>query len=209
MKRIKTATQSSNTYTIIIAVMLLPVLFGGCSEHGKEVDKAPAYMLYSPNGEPLNGGQFGKPTCETALSGWFTRLAQGESGISKERFMSDARAQFAKMDIDKNGHLVSEELERYRLPFRQEQVIAKTDSEEKEGKKKSRKHDSSKNEQHDSLSDHLIDPVMSADSNLDFQVTLEEFLAQAADNFNKLDSNHDAVLSRDEITASCHKEEKP
>jgi hypothetical protein len=47
------------------------------------------------------------------------------------------------------------------------------------------------------------DPVMSADTNLDNKVTLEEFMTYAQKKFLELDSNHDGVLSRDEVLARC------
>jgi hypothetical protein len=159
-------------------------------------------MLYSPNGEPLNGGPLGKPTCQKALSGWFDRMAGTSGGISKDAFIADAKTQFYRMDIDKNGYLVSEELDRFRQPYRQEPVAAK--QEPQEGQHKHKRGSGASGEQsHNGLSANIFDPVMSADANLDFQVTLAEFMTQAQENFAKLDLNHDNTLSRDEVLVAC------
>lgn len=47
------------------------------------------------------------------------------------------------------------------------------------------------------------DPVMAADTNLDFKVTALEWDTYVASNFEELDRNHDGRLSPDEVAASC------
>jgi hypothetical protein len=47
------------------------------------------------------------------------------------------------------------------------------------------------------------DPVMAADTNLDFKVTSLEWETYAASNFEELDRNHDGRLSPDEVASSC------
>ena len=44
---------------------------------------------------------------------------------------------------------------------------------------------------------------MSADTNLDFKVSLAEFLDQAAGLFDRLDMDHDGVLALAEVNQSC------
>ena len=107
----------------IAGLLLLSNGLSGCaSPHHRDAADAglgPTAMLFSPNGEPLNGGSLGRPTCEAALERWLVRLDANRDGrISHYAYMADASAQFLRMDIDGNGYLLSAELERYRLPYR-------------------------------------------------------------------------------------------
>jgi Ca2+-binding EF-hand superfamily protein len=181
----------------------------GCSSDDSGpvmVDKKtpPTYMLYSPNAEPLNGGPLGKPSCEQAMNGWFDRISAGSGHISQQIFLSDAQLQFKRMDIDHNGYIVSEELDRFRLPFRQQPPAALP--EDPDSKKSGKSHGKHKDKEKAARSDpslSMSDPVMSADTNLDFKVTPEEFMQQAQNIFTKLDTNHDGMLDRREIITLC------
>jgi len=195
-------------------IILAALILAGCgSGHDKKPSGPPTYMLYSPNGEPLNGGELGRPTCQQAMSGWFDRLSAVNNGyISREVFLNDAQAQFQRMDIDHNGYIVSEELDRFREPYRQQQPARKQDAEDSgesqggQGKHKRENKGSSGGKSNGSQSDPTLsmsDPVMSADMNLDFKVTPQEFLKQAEENFARLDANHDGMLDSTEILATC------
>lgn len=180
----------------------------GCSADEQKKGLGPHYLLYSPNAEPLNGGVLDHPSCDTALSGWFERNdANYDSLVDKTEFMADAKAQFARMDIDKQGYLVSEELERYREPYWQGLTWKADHNGEEKKKSYHGKEDSQGKHERNTDTDQttLIDPVMSADSNLDFKVTPEEFFAQAEKNFADLDADHNGLLSRDEVLAICKK----
>jgi hypothetical protein len=169
----------------------------------------PLYMIYSPNGEPLNGGPLGKPSCEQALSRWFSALSAGHNGrIPETVFLSDAQAQFQKMDIDHNGYLVSEELDRYRAPYRQQPaMMISGESDDSGSKHKKGRHGSDSKTLQADLSYTSSDPVMSADTNLDFHVTPDEFMQQAQRTFRKLDIHHDGALSLPEVTEHCNAKE--
>lgn len=172
-------------------------------------------MLYSPNGEPLNGGALGKPTCEAALSRWFDRVDADHDGmIGRAEFSADASAQFAQMDIDHNGYLLSEELDRYRLPYRQGPVAggypppaASANAPDGETKHRRRHAASSDGGTGARTGGHapaeLADPVMSADTNNDFKVTPQEFSVHAERAFIELDANHDGFVSREELLKTC------
>jgi hypothetical protein len=47
----------------------------------------------------------------------------------------------------------------------------------------------------------MASPIMAADADANFRVTLEELLAQAAKSFDWLDRDHDGTVSRDEAVA--------
>ena len=189
-------------------------LLAGCSDDAKKSHRAEqaslSRMLYSPNGEPLNGGNLGRPTCAVALSGWFDRVDSNHDGtISREEFITDAQAQFQRMDTDHNNYLVSEEIERFRQPYRQqvsvESAPAKPHAPSQEGGRHGHTKGGHKEEDHeqDDAGDNTADPVMSADTNLDFKVTQDEFIAYSQKQFLTLNATHDGKLSRDEVLARC------
>lgn len=184
--------------SLLMAALLLVVGCSSDSEAEKKKNSA-NHIYYSPNAEPLNGGILGHPTCDEAIGGWFDRVDTNHDGfIDASEFIADAKAQFARMDIDHNGYLVSEELDRYRAPYRTD---IKTDS---DLQKKTKKHGSKSD--NDPLT--LIDPVMSADTNLDFKVTPEEFGAQSHKNFNELDSEHTGRISKAQVMHLCDRSNK-
>lgn len=169
-------------------------------------------MIYSPNGEPLNGGPLGRPTCNKAMSTWFARVDTDHAGrLSHAEFMADATAQFARMDIDHNGYLVPEELERYRLPYRQDASptagTAQTSDTDNSGGHHHGRHGSSNDSQSNASSaSHLEpDPVMAADVHNNFKVTLEDFLAQADRNFAELDTDHDGLITLKALLKRCER----
>ena len=74
-----------------------------------------AVLLFSPNGEPITGGPLGQRPCAEAMGDWFDR--QHSAALSRESFLADARAQFAKMDLDHDGWITPAELSIYREPY--------------------------------------------------------------------------------------------
>jgi hypothetical protein len=151
--------------------------------------------LYSPNGEPLSGGQLGEPTCEDALRNWFARVDTEHLGAIDEReFLADANRQFTAMDLDKTGVLTPDVLARYRAPYMNPNAARRTayDIDVRPG------HDRGPAPQLD-----VEDPVMEADVDLRNRVTRDDFLAYARRNFASLDSNHDGRLERAEVLATC------
>jgi hypothetical protein len=179
-------------------------------------------ILYSPNGEPLNGGPLGRPACQDAMNHWFDRVNVSHTGaISRDEFLADARQQFQRMDIDKNGYLVPEELDRFRRPYRQSSgadvsVTATDDDQASQptpssyGAHRHRRGSmgggaNAGNGAGASGQDNgaVVDPVMSADTNLDNRVTLSEFMFYAQKTFPALDSDHNGSLSSSEIQNLC------
>jgi len=168
---------------IAVSVCALTAL-GACSNHrrpaqtggpgGGESRPSPA-LMFSPNGEPLNGGTLGQPSCSLAMNYWFDRTDANHDGrLDREEFLADARAQFAKMDLNSQGYITNDELSRYRRPFR-------------EGTR----------------SNNVIDPVMTADKNLNFMVTSAEFLQHADEAFTQMDADRNGVIDRADLTVYC------
>jgi len=208
---------------ICLAALSTSLVLSGCSDshkshHASAEQAALSRMLYSPNGEPLNGGTLGRPTCQEGMSRWFERVDANHDGvISRDEFLADAQIQFRRMDIDKNGYLVPEELERFRRPYRQQTASDQTavnqsnnnaEQPQQNMHKRGAAHGGHGGAESNSQDDQPIvdtsDPVMSADTNLDNKVTPEEFMIYAQKKFLELGSNHDGVLSRDEVLARCN-----
>ena len=176
---------------------------------------APA-MLLSPNGEPLTGGSLGIRPCAEVMSLWFDRVDGNRDGkVDRQEFMADARIQFERMDLDRDGFITSDELSLFRTPF-MEQSQARPEpypysSEPNKGEAPSR-HSRHGSKQPDMPAGPRVsaprmasvaDPVMAADTNLDFKVSLDEFLKQAANTFDLIDADHDGVLSLVETSKRC------
>ncbi len=165
----------------------LALLLAGCAFQGRHpVRTTRNALVYSPNAEPLTGGPLGRASCTEAEGRWFDRLAGGPQGrLSRDRFLADARAQFARMDLNHDGMLTSAVLARYRAPYLPNGGVR--DGGYRPG----------------AAPADTADPVMSADSHLLFRVTLEDFLAQAEDVFERLDRHHDGSLTRADAEAFC------
>ena len=150
--------------------------------------------IYSPNGEVLNGGPLGRPTCEVALTGWLNRIDANHDGrISREEFLADGRQQFAIMDIDHDGLITPSELDRYRATY-------KTADDERSTGNTDRRRDPARNSITDSSQP---DPVMASDVRLRNQVDLQEFLAHADKVFATMDRKRDGFITRDETLTTC------
>lgn len=132
-------------------------------------------LMLSPNGEPLNGGELGMPSCSLAMNYWFDRTDTNHDGrIDRDEFLADARSEFAKVDVGHRGFVTSSDLERYRQPFRQ-----------------------------GTRATGVADPVMAGDANLDGQVSETELLTQANEAFAALDTAHRGAIARDTLAAYC------
>ncbi len=168
-----------------IVVAFAALLLAACSSRDKPVE-ASQRILFSPNGEPLNGGALGRPKCEDALTRWFDRIDGDRDGtIERAEFMADARRQFAAMDLDHDGQLEPAELSHYRAA-----LVGAPPPEEGDIKDPAKRRE---------LVTGGPDPVMAADTSLRNRVDLPEFLAHAERVFAATDADHDGRLSRAEV----------
>ena len=210
-----------NGFRFFLFLFASVIMVSACSTSHKSrrSDYTNPQILFSLNGEPLNGGALGKPTCREAMTHWFDRVdVNHDAGISQDEFLADARAQFKRMDIDRNGYLVPEELERFRQPYRQsssaEAYSATPDENETPqpafGSHRHRHGGTSgggnnanavaKSGQGDA---GIVDPVMSADTNLDNRVTPDEFMTYVQKTFVIHDADHNGALSQAEVLSLC------
>ena len=157
--------------------------------------------IYSLTGEILNGGPLGQPRCEAAQESWLNRVDTDHDGLLELAELQDeARRLFAQMDLNKDGFITADELAVYRAAFQNPDQPPGMEIDPKAPKGTHR------------LPIHphgsQPDPVLSADSNLDFQVTLDEFLALQKDNIARYDKNHDHKLDAGELQQLCRERER-
>lgn len=167
----------------------------------------------SPNGEPL-----GRAVCADALTVWFGRVdANHDGSLSTAEFLNDSDTQFARLDRDHDGFITADELLELRRPF-----LLQDQPDERRPKGGSGggfsggpgggppgggpgggapPGGSSGSARGTSGQD--VDPVMTADTNLDFKVSPTEFRHRAEEEFAHLDRDGNQVLSQDEVTHSC------
>ena len=150
--------------------------------------------IYSLTGEILNGPGKVRQSCSDAQAGWLKRISPAEDGINLEQLQAEAKLQFDRMDLNHDGIITAAELRIYRAPLQ----IVQEDS--KDGRNIHRM----------PLRPHVSqpDPVLSADTNLDFQVTLKEFQAYQTDLFKQLDVNHHQKLTIREVAVLCQQREQ-
>jgi hypothetical protein len=176
----------------------------------KHENHGPPQIIYSPAGDPLNGGPLGRPTCPEAMKSWFMRAdANHDNVVTIDEFLADAKTQFQRMDIDKNGYLVSEELERFRMAYRDEPANDKpaaADGNEQSsgGEHHGKRHggDGENASGRGGNTGSVIDPVMSADVNLDYKVSPDEFISYERKSFKSLNAANDGKLTLAEVAKS-------
>jgi Ca2+-binding EF-hand superfamily protein len=189
-------------------IVLLLLVLGGCGLfRGERPEPRTKPTIYSPNGEPLNGGALGQPSCQDAMTRWLARVDTDHDGtIDHGEFLADARRQFAAMDLNRDGIITPSVLAQYRAPFSSEPPARSTDREaddERRERSRSRGIFGGGGTEDDPDRQDRPDPVMLADVGLRNQVTRDDFLAYARHNFASLDTNHDDHLDKTELLALC------
>ena len=171
-----------------------------------------ATLLFSPNGEPITGGPLGYRPCAEAMGGWYDRLAAKSGGsVNREAFLADARAQFAKMDLDHDGWITPAELSQVRAPYmpppepyREERPSPGNAGGPNGGPGGGPNGGLGGGSRSPTrISSLQEDPVMSADIGPKFKVSQDELLAQSGDVFTRLDKTRKGFLTREDVIASC------
>lgn len=166
-------------------------------------------LINTPTGEPL-----GRAQCAHAASAWFVRTdSDRDGGLSGAEFSADAGAVFARLDRDADGFVTPDELQKARMPFfdqggEPEQPQRPRGSGGMGGGRPPAGGDMggdmpTREGKSGGAGSGSLDPVMTADSNLDFKVSRAEFAAHNDAIFTALDKNADHRLSMDEVVASC------
>jgi hypothetical protein len=212
-----------------LATPLVALLLTGCGSHRHEANRSDrarsTQTFFSPNGEPLNGGPLGYPTCSDAMTGWFNRVDTNHDGtIDLNEFVADARRQFAVMDLDHDGEVTPDELTAYRAPYdlglpetasapRDADTAGQPGDQSSRGSRRGRGANAGSGplnigggSRKVDLTNDAGDPVMAADVDLKFRVTLNEFLVYEQQQFAQLDTHHDRHLTLAEILPLCPKD---
>ncbi len=194
----------------VLLFLLAAACLSACASHPRA---KPLEAIFSPNGEPLNGGPLGHPACPDAIAGWFRRVDVNHDGaIDLDEFLADTRRQFAAMDLAKDGEITAAELSAYRAPYEATGSLAPQDDSRAPTPATTRR---SRRQRGNStgipgfgrkgdVSTDAADPVMSADVNLNFRVTLSDFITYKTKEFGEMDVKHTGRLTLDAVRqASC------
>jgi len=198
-----------------VGLLLALSACGGSDEKPRGARQPPARPIYSPNGEPLNGGPLGQPSCSDALSRWFDRIdANHDGSLDLNEYLADARRQFAAMDLNRDGMVDPAELTTYRAPYAPPPPPEGRPQQREERERPSlgermerslgfgsRPKDAAEGGGGNAA--EQPDPVMSADVTLRNRVSLDDFLAYERRLFGELDANHDGRLSKPELLRLC------
>lgn len=185
---------------------------------------AQALTFISPMGEPFRTKPGDKPPEEV----WFDRADKnGDGKITRAEFLADAGHFFMALDVNHNGEIGPEEIQRY-----EDDVAPEVNSSgfgdgddhvrrhgsgvrrgsdaalDSEGVSSSGSPDDPSPPQHYDATGEgasrfsyldLPEPVVAADTDFNRGVSPKEFVAAANQRFDLLDANHDGVLTRDEL----------
>lgn len=171
----------------VATTILLALLASGCST----INPAPPVQrqVVSPNGEPLGRAE-GAARCEERLEAWFQRVDHDrDARLSENEWLADADAWFARIDADSDGFASVNELTLIRRtldpaePAPPPQTASRGRS--------------------PTIIDRSPDPVMAADTNLDFKVSAAEFrlLSEKRYALKAREGAPDRVI----ITAECRR----
>src|SRR5690348_74980 len=74
---------------MVLACFVAVLCIGLCCCAARHSQAPGSVRLYSPAGEPLNGGALGEPSCADALSAWFERVDSDHGGtIDRGEFLA-------------------------------------------------------------------------------------------------------------------------
>lgn len=188
--------------TVLAIVSVLAV--SGCNRPRLAYSAGPPVAV---SGEPLLfvSGE----SCSEAQGQWFNRADANRDGVvDLAEAKADAARFFAAVDADRNGFVTPVELTEYRVktyppeyrraisnPMPPTSPPATTPGGTEIPDPELRRF---------LLTPVTTDLVMSADTDLDFRVTLPEIQAKLAERGAKLDGNGDGALSLSEITDFCN-----
>jgi Ca2+-binding EF-hand superfamily protein len=177
---------------------------------------ASALTFISPMGEPFHTDG-GDKTPETL---WFERVdANNDGKITRAEFTADAGRFFRALDVNHDNIIGPEEIDRYEQEIAPEASgFGDMEGRGRMARKRTKTHNPYQTDDaHSPEDDHsppydstrtgasrfgyfdMPEPLVAMDINLDRRVTPKEFVDAAYQRFNLLDTNHDGVLTRDEL----------
>jgi hypothetical protein len=200
------------------AALALGLLLAACGSSRPEPPPPSPYLVrFSPNGEPMTGGPRGYPPCGQAMGRWFAAADLNKDGrIDRAEFLADAQRQFKVMDLDGDGWITPAELAEYRAPFAAPPADARKE-------KKPVAEPSMWGGLFGSpaeapprpvrtagtIPNTLNDPVMMADTELKFRVSLPAFLASAERQHRRLGDGKGGALEAGVVAKLCLSPQNP
>jgi len=202
----------------LACVVCLLALLPSCGLFGSSRPHLPR-PVFSPNGEPLVGA--GWPAhCADALDLWFDRVDTSHDGkMTLVEMETDAVRQFKVMDLRRDGKVTAAEIATYRekamggryASYSTPEIAIRQryHDEEADGGDRRRHEDESMPQADASgvMPADKPDPVMSADTDLDGSVTLDEFKVFVHQNFADFDKDHAGYITKDDLHTACRGED--
>ncbi|WP_300302397.1 hypothetical protein [Ferrovibrio sp.] len=170
----------------VYLAILLAMLASGCSRPpaGQPAQRS----VISPNGEPL--GRTDNPArCEELLGAWFASTDRDNDGrLSDAEWLADAEGWFRRVDADRDGFVTVSELTAIRRVTEPEQPPPQPGP---------------RGDRNRQIIDRAPDPVMAADTNLDFRVSPAEFRLLSEKRHGL--KSRDGAPDRASILADCRR----
>jgi Ca2+-binding EF-hand superfamily protein len=168
-------------------------------------------VFFSPSGEPFRA-KSGEPY---PMAKWFAQADTDHDGrISHDEFVADAVNFFEKLDVNHDNYISSVENTRYETEIAPE--ITRMDPRIQQPRIIKQEIDDHPDQSDSDMPNGgkyikqilgaaqygLIDepqPIRAADSNFDFRVSMDEWLAATEERFKLLDRNGDGYITMDEL----------
>lgn len=204
----------------IAALPLLAACGGSSPRHGSGAMPAPPSLRPPPvslAGEVLDATP--DVACWPATEAWFKAVdSNGNGQLEPVELQADTKRFFGTIDTNRDGALTATEVGYYReqvapnayrdrpaaqglrnsaaaSPMTADRPPSPVDGTPPPGAGRTPPRDSGLRAQ--------PDPVMAADTNLDFRVTLDEMIGRVTNRADKLDTNRDGNLDSTELAAYC------
>lgn len=194
--------------------MIIPILMLAAAQTVTAAPPAPPARLGRPFMSPMGEPVFGRQPGEDGLVAWFMRADTNHDGfLTAEEMAADAERFFKELDVDHDGEIGPEEIERYETQIAPQVRVraAMNDMSAATPGDKGRRPGSwrdSKGAGADSEAGagrygllQIPEPVMSADTNFNRGVSEDEFRAAALARFQLLDTNHTGRLTLPQLQA--------
>lgn len=174
--------------TIFLPLLLLAAAQTAAPAHSAPVQPQRLGRAFlSPMGEPF----FGRQPGEDGLAVWFAQADTNHDGVlTSDEMVADADRFFALLDVDKDGEIGPDEIERYETQILPQVRIRSAMEDTRFSGNGTAETDAGRY----SLL-QIPEPVISADANFNRGVSLDEFRQAAVSRFQLLDTTHSGRLT--------------
>lgn len=190
------------------AASFVALVLSGC---GMFADHELRRPNFSPNGEPLVGAGWPRD-CRDALALWFERVDANHDGVlTLAEYQADALRQYEVMDLRHDGRVTAAEVASYRQKVMGSAYQTISTPEAALPRRASGRRNDPFYDRDDSdrpsvsgyIPAEMPDPIMSADTDLDGSVTVEEFRIYVLKSFTAFDRAHNGGVGKSDIQRYC------